>query len=193
MGEHLIAFAAFPLAPFDEEALHFLPVIAGYAFNRARAIASELVDLPSNGQVILAWQIRQVAGTIDILEIVPVGNEIDPRADLIHPAGGIGIDQVDRYVIAHIRCQTNERAEERRIAGADRRAEPGDAAYGAGNNEVFFNISIGIVGVMVPADHVRERVIAVGLRVQGVMPGKKFPVGKRDGYKIILGEHQGSP
>src|SRR5512136_579054 len=102
MGKYGIAFAAFPFTPFDQESLHFLPVLPGNNFNNTGAVAPELIDLPPDIQVIFSWKIRKIAGAVDILEMVPVGEEVYPRADLLHPAGSLRVNQVDRYVIAHI-------------------------------------------------------------------------------------------
>ncbi|WP_235283137.1 hypothetical protein [Methanosarcina sp. 2.H.A.1B.4] len=42
---------------------------------------------------------------------------------------------------------------------------------------------------MVPADHIRERVAAVGLGVKRVMTLEKAPVGKSDRFEIFLTKH----
>jgi hypothetical protein len=47
--------------------------------------------------------------------------------------------------------------------------------------------------IMVPADHVRESIIAMHLRIIFKMTLKKIPICKGNRFKIILLEHHGSP
>jgi len=42
---------------------------------------------------------------------------------------------------------------------------------------------------VIPGDHARERVIAVGLRVKCVIFLEKGPLGKRDWFEIFLIKH----
>jgi hypothetical protein len=46
---------------------------------------------------------------------------------------------------------------------------------------------------VVPADHVRESIAAVDLRVKRVMALEKSPVGKSDRFEIFLIKHHGLP
>jgi hypothetical protein len=39
---------------------------------------------------------------------------------------------------------------------------------------------------MIPANDIGERIIAMGLRVQGIVPGKQIAVDKRNRLEIIL-------
>jgi len=42
---------------------------------------------------------------------------------------------------------------------------------------------------MVPADHARESVVAVGLRVERIMALEKSPICERDRFEIFLTKH----
>jgi len=42
---------------------------------------------------------------------------------------------------------------------------------------------------MIPADHIRESIVAVGLRVECVMALKKSPICKRYRFEIFLTKH----
>lgn len=194
MGEHGVAvLTALPLAPLDQKPFYFLPVIAGYGFYRSCTVALEFVHLAADGAVIFSRKFCKIRSAVNILKIIPVRNQVDPGAGLLYPSGDIGVNQHERLVVAYIGCKPDERPEECRVVGTYWGAEPGNTADSAGNDDIFFNIGIRVMGVMIPADHVREGIIAVSLRVQLVMPGEKIPVGKRDGHKIIRAQHQSCP
>ncbi|MFZ2500167.1 hypothetical protein [Methanosarcina sp.] len=61
------------------------------------------------------------------------------------------------------------------------------------NNHISVHVSVSVVRKMVPADHVRERVDAMVLRIECVMALKKSPVGKRNRFEIFLTQHYVSP
>jgi hypothetical protein len=52
-----------------------------------------------------------------------------------------------------------------------------------------FNIRISVLRKMAPANHIREGVVAVGLRVERVMALEKSPICKRDRFEIFLTKH----
>jgi len=82
---------------------------------------------------------------------------------------------------------------ERRVTGTDWRAESGHACDGACNNPTPVHVRVSVLRKMVPADHVRECVAAVGLRVERVMALEKSPVGKSDRFEIFLTKYHGLP
>src|SRR5208337_1308853 len=103
------------------------------------------------------------------------------------------IDQDDRFIIADIGGQPYKRTEQGRVPGPDGWAEPGSVVNGAGEDDIFLHKRVGILGVVVPADHIRERIVRMHLRVKGIVLFKKRPVRKRYGFEILLAEHYGSP
>jgi len=63
--------------------------------------------------------------------------------------------------------------------------EPGNPCDGARNNHIPVHVRVPVRCKMVPADHVRERVAAMGLRVERIMTLEKSPIGKRNRFEIF--------
>ena len=72
---------------------------------------------------------------------------------------------------------------------ADRRTEPGDIINSARDDEIFLYIGILVVCVMIPADHIRECIITVCLRILCIVPLEKSPVREFNRFKIFLTKH----
>jgi hypothetical protein len=100
VGEHRIPLASSPFTPLDEKIHDLFPVCRRNRFDNICTFAPELVNLVPNSQIVLSGKLCKVSGTIDILKMVPVRNKVHTTADLLHPSGGIGIDEDYRFVIA---------------------------------------------------------------------------------------------
>ena len=71
----------------------------------------------------------------------------------------------------------------------DRGTEPGDIINGACDDEIFLFIGILVVCVMIPADHIREGIITICLRIVCKVPLEKSPICKSNGFEIFLSKH----
>jgi hypothetical protein len=121
--------------------------------------------------------------------MIAVRNEVYTRTDVPHPACSVRIYQHDWFIIADIRCQPYQRSEESGIPWTYWGTEPGDIINGACNDEIFLYIGILVVCVMIPADHIRESIITVCLRIVCIVPFEKSPIGKGNRFKIFLGKY----
>jgi len=143
----------------------------------------------ANRKIISARKTGKIGCAVNILEVVPVRDEVDPRADLPHPCRSLPVNQDKGFIVADLGCEADKRAEERRVAGPDRGAETGYPVNGACQDDIFFHVRVLVMGKVVPADHVGEGVVAVYLRVLRVLFFEKCPVRKGHGPEIFLLQH----
>jgi hypothetical protein len=121
--------------------------------------------------------------------MVPVGNDDEIRAERLDPEGCVVIDEDYRLIIAFPAGKPDDILYQVCISGTNRGTEPGDPAYRAGQNHRAVDNRVPVIGVMVPAYHVGERVVAVSLGIPGIMIGKEGAVLQRDLPEIIDREH----
>jgi hypothetical protein len=85
MGQYGIVIAPFPFTPLDKEAFHIVAVLCCYRFDCVRTVFPEPVELVPDIEIAPPGKVGQVPGTVHVLEVVPVRDDLHGWAERLYP------------------------------------------------------------------------------------------------------------
>src|SRR5690606_31546239 len=165
VGKEEIILALFALTPLYQELHYLFPVSGFYRLDRMPVFLPEFVNLAADLEIFFSRKLHKVGSPVYVLEVIEIWSQQKLRLKSLNPLCSLRVNPYKGLlIVAYIKCEPYYLPHEFRIAGTDRRMQPGHSCGSTRKNHVSFHIRIPVMHKTVPADHARESIIDMSLR-----------------------------